>query len=163
MDAKNLAVLQKLKESMAAQDKDIPDPLFTPLAIALLRDLAESFKSSEKHSTPQAKAPQKPSPPQPQPSKRAKSHKKLREEARKAKALRAELAVNKEKARTYRVCRECGDPVYVGDQIPLHPVRCNHCKRRSEEIDLGIRSRSSSDFSAITVVQGGAPGLGKRK
>lgn len=161
MDPKNLAVLQKLKESMVAQD--IPGPVFTPIAIALLRDLAESFKSPEKHSKPRTKAPQKPLVHQPQPAQRAKSHKKLCEEARKARALRAELAANKEKARAYRACRECGDPVHVGDQIPLHPVRCNHCKRRSEEIDLGIRSRHSSDFSAITVVQGGAPGLGKRK
>lgn len=161
MDAKNLAVLQKLKESMVVQD--VPAQVFTPLAIALLRDLAESFKSPDKQSKPRAKAPKKPSAPQPQTPKRAKSYKKVREEARKAEALRAELAVNKEKARKYRACRECGDLVHVGDQIQLHPVRCNHCKRRSEEIDLGIRSRTSSDFSAITVVQGGAPGLGKRK
>lgn len=164
MDPKNLAVLQQLKDSMHKEEP--PNPLFTPLAIALLKDLANSFKPRFKKAKSSPTKPCRSPSPKAQQSARSaakKNQKKGREEARRVQALKAELLLNKEKARRYRTCRECSNPVFVGDEIPLTPICCEHCKKRAREIDLGIKTRSGGDFTALTIVQGGAPGLGKRK
>ncbi|WP_157969711.1 hypothetical protein [Pseudomonas huaxiensis] len=59
-------------------------------------------------------------------------------------------------------CKDCGKPTNPDTELYFLPVQCKHCQQLSEAIDLGIRSRSSTEFSSITVVPGGAPGLGKR-
>lgn len=157
MDAKNLAVLQQLKDSIPPEP--IPEAVFTPHALDLLRELAEFFKSGAR--LPAEVRPAKSKLPKTKKTKKEK-HEAARKNLKRREAVMKEIAA-KELAAKYRNCRECGDPVYVGDQIPLHPVRCKHCKRRSSEIDLGLRSRSGVEFSSVRVVAGGAPGLGKRK
>lgn len=160
MDAKNLAVLQQLKEKMGAQD--ISDPVFTPHAIALLRELAQSLKGPQKTSKPKSKS-KKRKPKPAQSISAATARKRQSEEVRQVHKTREQLAADNALAAEYRECRQCGKPVYIGQEIPLSPICCSRCRRRDEEIDLGIKAKSGNDFSTVKVLPGGAPGLGKRK
>ncbi|WP_145251769.1 hypothetical protein [Pseudomonas sp. SJZ131] len=60
-------------------------------------------------------------------------------------------------------CKDCGKPTKPDPEFSFLPVQCQHCRQLSVVVDLGIRSKSSTAFSSVTVVAGGAPGLGKRK
>jgi hypothetical protein len=61
------------------------------------------------------------------------------------------------------MCKDCGKSTNPDPELYFLPVQCLHCQQLSEAIDLGIRSKSSTEFSSVSVVPGGAPGLGKRK
>jgi endogenous inhibitor of DNA gyrase (YacG/DUF329 family) len=166
MDAKNLAVLQQLRDSM--ENNPATDPSGTPRAIAWLKVLAQSLSEPEPRKSPKPKksksaAPRFSKPKQPNPAPTAISHKKNRKQDVEAQNLRSRLLADKSLAAKYRDCRECGRPVHIGDNIPLYPVRCDRCRNRDGQIDLGIRASKGNQFSEITVVPGGAPGLGRRK
>ena len=62
-----------------------------------------------------------------------------------------------------RPCSDCGKPAKADPEFFLNPVQCDHCRERSKSIDLGIHPRGSVEFSAVSILKGGAPGLGKRK
>ncbi|MCV4343285.1 hypothetical protein [Pseudomonas capsici] len=156
MDAKNLAVLRQLRDSMQKQEP--PDPSGTPTAVAWLKVLVQSLREAPKKKKPKSKK-QKSTAAKATPT----THKKKREEIRQVARTREMILADKALAAKYRDCRECGRPVHVGENIPLSPVRCGRCRGRDGQIDLGIKSRSGNDFSEITVLPGGAPGLGKRK
>lgn len=160
MDAKNLAVLQKLKDKMGVQD--VPDPVFTPHAISLLRELAESLKGPQKTSKPKSKS-KKRKPKSPQPISAATARRRQSEELRQVKKTREQLSADKALAAQYRDCRQCGKPVFIGQEIPITPICCSRCRRHDEEIDLGIKPKNGNEFSSVKVLPGGAPGLGKRK
>lgn len=165
MDDKNLAVLQQLRESMQA--KVASDPSGTPLSVSWLKSLAKSLTDPEpkksnktkKRKTSKAKPPAVPTP---KPINHPASHKKQRQEILETQKLRARLKADKALAAQYRDCRECNRPVHVGETIPLSPVRCERCRSRDGQFDLGLRSSKDNLFTDITVVPGGAPGLGKR-
>mgnify|MGYP003429933041 CR=1 FL=1 len=61
------------------------------------------------------------------------------------------------------LCKNCGRPTKPDPEIYFLPVLCEHCRQVAEVVDLGIRSKSITEFSSVVVVAGGAPGLGKRK
>ncbi|MDX9668064.1 hypothetical protein QMK50_24245 [Pseudomonas sp. P5_152] len=166
MDDKNLAVLQQLRESMQAQVA--ADPSGTPLSVSWLKSLARSLTDPEpkksnktkKRKTSKAKPPEEPTP---KPINHPASHKKQRQEILETQKLRARLKADKALAAKYRDCRECGRPVLVGEHISLSPLRCERCRSRDGQFDLGLRSSREPMFTDITIVPGGAPGLGKRK
>ena len=60
-------------------------------------------------------------------------------------------------------CRDCGKPTKADEELYFLPVQCDHCKELSHAVDLGIHPKRSVEFSSVQIVQGGAPGLGKRK
>lgn len=60
-------------------------------------------------------------------------------------------------------CKDCGRLTTPDPELYFLPVQCQHCRQLSEAIDLGIRSKSTTEFSSVSVVPGGAPGLGKRR
>ena len=60
-------------------------------------------------------------------------------------------------------CKDCGKLTNPDPELYFLPVRCQHCQQLSAAIDLGIRSKSTTEFSSVSVVAGGAPGLGKRR
>ncbi|MDF4205064.1 hypothetical protein P2W50_00470 [Pseudomonas protegens] len=60
-------------------------------------------------------------------------------------------------------CRDCGKPTKPDKELYFVPVQCDHCKELSEAVDLGIHPRKSVSFTSVHILQGGAPGLGKRK
>lgn len=62
-----------------------------------------------------------------------------------------------------RPCSECGKPAKADPEFFLNPVQCERCSSLSQSIHLGIHARESIDFSEVTILKGGAPGLGKRK
>lgn len=165
MDDKNLAVLQLLRQSMQA--KVVADPSVTPLSVSWLKTLARSLSDpepkksskSKKRKTSKAKPPAEPTP---KTMKRPASHKKRRQEILETQKLRARLKADKALAAQYRDCRECNRPVHVGECVPLSPVRCERCRSRDGQFDLGLRPSKENLFTDITVVPGGAPGLGKR-
>lgn len=166
MDEKNLAVLQKLRESMEVGTASAPSE--TPRSVAWLKILAQSLSEPEPRTVSRSKKRKKsPAKPlkanSPKPISAPASHKKQRQEILEVQKLRSRLLADKALAAKYRDCRECGRPVHVGDNIPLSPVRCERCKARDGQFDLGIKSSKSNAFTEITVVQGGSPGLGKRK
>jgi endogenous inhibitor of DNA gyrase (YacG/DUF329 family) len=166
MDLKNLAVLQQLRDSM--KDKAAIDPSGTPRAIAWLKVLAQSLSGPEprKSSKPKKRKPAASKTAAPKPVMTATtviSHKKKRKQDADAQKLRSRLLLDKSLAAKYRDCRECGRLVHIGEDIPLYPVRCERCRKRDGQIDLGIKANKSNQFSEITVLPGGAPGLGKRK
>lgn len=165
MDDKNLAVLQQLRESMQAQVA--ADPSGTRLSVSWLKSLARSLADPEpkksnktkKRKTSKAKPP---SVPTPRPINHPASHKKQRKEILETQKLRSRMKADKALAAQYRDCRECNRPVHVGESIPLSPVRCERCRSRDGQFDLGLRPSKDNVFTDITVVPGGAPGLGKR-
>ncbi|POQ05511.1 hypothetical protein CXB42_05050 [Pseudomonas syringae pv. syringae] len=168
MDAKNLAVLQEMRDSM----KYMPatDPSETPKTVAWLKILAQSLSEPEPRKSPKPKkrksgagSPKASKPTHAKSATTAMSNKKKRKQDLDAQRLRSRLLSDKTLAAKYRDCRECGRPVHIGENIPLYPVRCERCRNRDGQIDLGIRASKGSQFSEITVVPGGAPGLGKRK
>lgn len=61
------------------------------------------------------------------------------------------------------VCKDCGKLTHPDPEFSFLPVQCHHCRQLSAVIDLGIRSKSATEFSSVSVVAGGAPGLGKRR
>lgn len=166
MDDKNLAVLQQLRESMQAQ---VPaDPSGTALSVSWLKSLARSLTDPEPKKSNKAKKRQasKAVPlevPTRKPINHPASRKKQRQEILETQKLRARLKADKALAAKYRDCRECGRPVHVGESIPLSPVRCERCRSRDGQFELGLRPSKDNLFTDITVVPGGAPGLGKRK
>lgn len=166
MDEKNLAVLQKLRESMQAGSAT--DPSETPRSVAWLKILAQSLSEPEPKKVNRTKK-RKASPAKPlkgnspKPISKPASHKKQRQEILEVQKLRSRLLADKALAAKYRDCRECGRPVHVGDNIPLSPVRCERCKSRDGQFDLGIKPSKGNEFTELTVVQGGSPGLGRRK
>ncbi|WP_122852841.1 hypothetical protein [Pseudomonas viridiflava] len=165
MDDKNLAVLQQLRESM--QTQVAADPSETPLSVSWLKILARSLTDPEpkKLSKTKKRKASKAKPqavPTPKPINNPASHKKQRQEILETQKLRVRLKTDKSLAAQYRDCRECNRPVHVGENIPLSPIRCEHCRSRDGQFDLGLRSSKDNIFTDITVVHGGAPGLGKR-
>lgn len=62
-----------------------------------------------------------------------------------------------------RPCIECGKPTSADPDFFLNPVQCERCASISQSIQLGISARESADFREVTILPGGAPGLGKRK
>lgn len=166
MDEKNLAVLQKLRESMQAGPAS--DPCETPRSVAWLKILAQSLSEPEPKKVSSTKkrnkSPANPSKANsPKPISTPASHKKQRQEILEVQKLRSRLLADRSLAAKYRDCRECGRPVHVGENIPLIPVRCDRCRARDGQFDLGIKSPKGNAFTETKVVQGGAPGLGKRK
>lgn len=70
-----------------------------------------------------------------------------------------ELISSIEKSRQTRPCSECGKATRADPDFFLNPVQCEDCKSWSAQ---GRSRQNRTQFSASTVVQGGAPGLGKR-
>lgn len=100
--------------------------------------------------------------------KQAKREAKKSRKAERRRNLKAVEAAEKlreahHEATIVRPCSECGKPTKADPEFFLNPVRCHHCKDLSRSIDLGIHPRRSVDFSSVRILQGGAPGLGKRK
>lgn len=62
-----------------------------------------------------------------------------------------------------RPCSECGKPTSADPDFFLNPVQCERCVSLGESIKLGINAREAVGFSEVTILPGGAPGLGKRK
>ena len=93
--------------------------------------------------------------------------KKERRDTAKSRAAATDRARQKaeelEQSRSIRPCADCGKPAKADPEFFLNPVLCDHCLERSQSIDLGIHPRKSVDFSAVSILKGGAPGLGKRK
>lgn len=93
-----------------------------------------------------------------------KKDRKSSSKARAAAIARAQKQAEElEQSRTVRPCSECGKPAKADPEFFLNPVQCDHCRERSKSIDLGIHPRGSVEFSAVSILKGGAPGLGKRK
>lgn len=97
---------------------------------------------------------------------KAKKEAKLRNRAdckSRAKAKAEEESAIWAQSQKIRPCYECGQPTKADPEFFLNPVMCQKCKHRSYDVDLGIHSRKRDEFSEITVFEGGAPGLGRRK
>jgi len=60
-------------------------------------------------------------------------------------------------------CKGCGKLTNPDPELYFIPVQCGHCMELSKFIDLGIHPRRPVEFSSVRIMQGGAPGLGKRK
>lgn len=94
--------------------------------------------------------------------KKVKSRSELKIRSRAA-ARAAEESAKFAQSQKVRPCHECGKPAKADPEFFLNPVMCQRCKDRFRDVDLGIHPRKGDDFSEVTVFQGGAPGLGRRK
>lgn len=90
----------------------------------------------------------------------------LRKRRKEREAAAAKAKADEEKFQASlltRPCTECGKPTTADPEFFLNPVQCERCISLGQSIHLGINARESIGFREVTIVQGGAPGLGKRK
>ncbi len=180
MDAKNLAVLQRLRDQLGASSEVKPGIIDPKALLSLLTDInlrlhgqpeypKKSGERGGKHGLASKISQESPEASKPVSGKTqngaareagAISRKTARAKAV-ARAQAAEDAFNASMA--IRPCRECGKPTKADPEFFLNPVTCQRCKDRSRDIDLGIHPRKHDNFSEVTVFKGGSPGLGKRK
>ncbi|WP_135309612.1 hypothetical protein [Pseudomonas nabeulensis] len=180
MDAKNLAVLQQLRDRMSA----VPDVKSVTIDPKVLLDLLTNI-NLRLHGEPEApellrhngrksgrtsratlESPESSESASDKIPKGAISKPSTagRKSSRAKAIARAQAAEDAFKASMeIRLCRECGKPTKADPEFFLNPVTCQKCKDRARDIGLGIRPRKHDDYSEITVFKGGAPGLGKRK
>lgn len=97
-------------------------------------------------------------------AKAEKLQRKVNRAARRKAARKKPVAVKATQAPSVTAtCKDCGRLTTPDPELYFLPVQCQHCRQFSESIDLGIHSKSTTEFSSVSVVPGGAPGLGKRR
>lgn len=132
-------LIQELREALSPKKRKIPRP---PKAVAA------PYKEPERSPAQLAKD-----------EKRRAS--KLSKEARLSAITR--YAEMQAKARAPKTCFECKAELPVTEDSDLLPGLCKRCESRNAELAVGFKPKTQTEFSSVKVVQGGAPGSGRRR
>lgn len=60
-------------------------------------------------------------------------------------------------------CAECHSELPPPDIDDFLPRLCRRCESRNAALSAGFQPKSATQYSSVKIVQGGSPGLGRRK
>lgn len=88
----------------------------------------------------------------------------LRKERRERKAnLLIQQAEIERKNKIRLSCAECHAELPPPEEDDFLPRLCRRCESRNEALSAGFQPKSAIQYSSVKIVQGGSPGLGRRK
>lgn len=146
-------------------DKVITDPVLVELLLELRRVLGPKPKKRRKLVAEPYREPEL-TPEQIEKRTRKEARAKLRDQG-----LRGEVKPSRRRASAKAVatplprvrCPDCGTPIPRLEGEAAVPGLCTRCAARMAEAEGTFRRRERTEFLDISIVPGGAPGMGKRK
>lgn len=141
------------------------DPIFEELIRELRIALnPRRLKPQKAPSPPKPQAaPHTPEPPTAkQIAKEAKRKARKEERERKAKLLIQQAEIERKK-KLRLACVECHAELPPPEVDDFLPRLCRRCESRNAALSAGFQPKSATQYSSVKIVQGGSPGLGRRK
>lgn len=172
MDAKNLEVLRELKARMQQEEEPV-----NPAVLNLIGELKRVLggqKDSGREKVKMTLVAGEPTEVTPRRGGKKRKVKKPKASATSAKPLSKKQAAKMVTERAQRRqaserlgahvanCSDCGSPLENPEEILRLSNLCPKCLSRSRALDGAFRSRSDTEYTDVTLLPGGAPGLGKR-
>ncbi|WP_425221734.1 hypothetical protein [Pseudomonas sp.] len=172
MDAKNLEVLRELKARMQQEEEPV-----NPAVLNLIGELKRVLggqKDSSREKVKMTLVAGEPTEVAPRRVGKKRKVKRPKTSATSAKPLSKKQAAKLVTERVQRRqasgrsgahvthCNDCGVPLDNPEEILRLSNLCPKCLSRSRALDAAFRSRSDTEYTDVTLLPGGAPGLGKR-